>query len=182
MGILFINAAFRDGSRTLKLANAYLSGKSNIVTVDLGTAEVPVLNGELLKIYNDAVASHNFSHRIFDYAKQFKEADEIVIAAPFWNYTVPAILHAYLELVCSQGVTFDMGEDGAYHTLCKAQKITFITTAGGPFPETNHAHDYITDLATVFWQIPDIMFYQAENLDVIGTDVNGELNQVIADM
>lgn len=180
MNILYINAAFREGSRTKVIADAYLEKKSaDIVEIDLGNLEILPLNGERLKLYNEAVAAHKFDHPMFDYAKQFVEADEVVIAAPFWNYSIPAILHNYLEWVCTQGISFDISDEGVYFSKCKAKKLVYITTAGGYIPEEDHAFGYIKSLAEVFWNISEIECIKAEGLDVWGVDVEEVLERVI---
>ena len=181
--ILYIDCAFREGSRTKELAEYYMAGKSGSVQkVDLGKLKIEPLLEESLKKYNKAVGAHEFSDSMFDIAKQFAEADEIVIAAPFWNYSIPAALHTYLEMVCSQGVTFDIGSDGIYFSLCKAKKLTFITTSGGFIPEADSAFSYIKSLCDVFWNIRDVHYYKAEGLDIIGNDVSGIMNAVKAEM
>lgn len=183
MKILYIDAAFREGSRTRRLAEAYLKTcKGEITTVKLGSGAPLPLNEERLVAYNNAVGSHDFADPMFDSAKCFREADEIVIAAPFWNYTVPAVLHDYLEMVCSQGVTFDMNSEGQYFTLCKAKKLTFLITAGGPIPENDHAFGYIKTLAQEFWGIDDIQYFKADCLDIYGVDVEKELGKVFSEI
>lgn len=183
MATLFINAAFREGSRTLKLAESYLAGNNKEVKrIELGDEYPQPLTRVSLEIYNQSVLKHDFRDSMFDAARQFVEADEIVIAAPFWNYSIPAVLHAYLEMVCSQGVSFDMDEKGNYYSLCKAKKLTYITTAGGPIPENDHAFGYIRDLCRVFWKIDDVRYYKAECLDIYGADVEGILRRVIEQM
>ena len=181
MSVLFIDAAFREGSRTKQLAEHYLKRfGNNVERVDLGSVNLQPLNGTRLSVYNKAVERHDFSDAMFDAAKQFCAADEIVIAAPFWNYTLPAVLHDYLELVCTQGISFDMGMDGQYHTLCKAGKLTFIITAGGPIPEQNHAIGYIASLCKVFWQIEDFSCYKLDCLDLPDTDVETAVGEIVA--
>lgn len=176
---LFVNAAFREGSRTRQLAQCYLEGVSgNIVEVDIGSAAFPPLDAEGIKGYNAAVKGHDFAAAFFDAAHQFAAADEIVIAAPFWNDSIPAALHNYLEHVCSQGVTFDMDESGAYYSLCKARKLVFITTAGGYIPEGDHAFGYVASLARDFWNIPEVVCYQADGIDIIGNDKEAILQSV----
>lgn len=183
MAILFINAAFREGSRTLRLAEYYLEKQEKEVSyVELGDCCLQPLNRESLEIYNKAVAEHNFEADMFEPAKEFAVAEEIVIAAPFYNYSIPAVLHTYLELVCSQGVTFDMGADGGYYSLCKAKKLTYITTAGGPIPENDHAFCYIKDLCKVFWNIEDVRYIKADGLDIYGTDVERVLEDTMKGM
>jgi FMN-dependent NADH-azoreductase len=113
---------------------------------------------------------------MFDYAKQFAAADEVLIAAPFWNFSIPAKLHDYLELVCTQGVTFDVDETGAYVSLCRARKLTFVTTSGGIIaPEDDHAFGYVQTLAKVFWHIPEVLCVMAEGLDAAGANVEALL-------
>lgn len=180
MSLLFINAAFRDGSRTLELAKRFLK-KRNIPykTIELGKEEVLPLNAERLETYNSAVASHCFNNKMFDFAKDFRDAEEIVIAAPYWNMGFPAVLHAYFELVCTQGVSFDLSEKGEYVSLCKAKKLTYITTSGGYIPEDDTAFAYIKTLARMFWNNPEINYYKAEGLDIWGTDVKQKLDEVL---
>lgn len=181
MSVLFINAAFREGSRTLRLAEAYLMKQGDVVllSLDLGKAEINPLKAESLKKYNASVAANDFQDTMFDWARQFCEADEIVIAAPFWNFSIPAILHVYLELVCSQGVSFDITADGEYYSLCKAKKLTYITTAGGSIPEKDHAFGYLKTLSDMFWKIPEIRYYKADGLDLYGVDVEKRLQETI---
>lgn len=183
MKMLFINAAYRDGSRTFELARAYLDGvRGQVETVDLGEAPPAPLDALRLSRYLDAVATQKFDDGLFDAARQFAAADEIVICAPYWNNSVPAALHSYIELVCAQGVSFDILPDGTYVGLVKARRLVFITTAGGIIPEHNFAYDYVASLACEFWHIPQVVCYKAENLDVVGFDVEGELARVKKEM
>ncbi|MEW9673571.1 NAD(P)H-dependent oxidoreductase [Ammoniphilus sp. 3BR4] len=39
------------------------------------------------------------------YLEQFIAADKVVIAFPFWNLTVPAVLHSYLDYMHRPGKT-----------------------------------------------------------------------------
>ena len=126
------------------------------------------------------MTAHDFSHPMFDFAKQFIEADEIVIAAPFWNYGIPAILHNYLELVCTQGISFDISAEGVYFSGCKAKKLVYITTAGGFIPEVDHAFGYINTLAKEFWKIPEIKYIKADGLDVYGINVEEKIQETIS--
>lgn len=183
MVTLFVNAAFRDGSRTLRLARHYLEGaRDEVLEVDLDSAPYRPLDAEALAHYNGAVAARDYADPMFDPARQFATADEIVIAAPYWNNSIPAVLHDYLELVCSQGVSFDIEPDGTYVGLCQARRLTFITTAGGDIPTHNFAFGYLESLAREFWHIPEVACYQAEGLDQVGCDVEATLAEAYARM
>lgn len=183
MATLFVNAAFREGSRTLKLAHHYLEGaRDDVLEVDLGSAPYRPLDAEALTRYSDAMVTRDYADPMFDPARQFAAADEIVIAAPYWNNSIPAVLHDYLELVCSQGVSFDIEPDGTYVGLCQAHRLTFVTTAGGNIPARNFAFGYLESLAREFWHIPEVVCYQAEGLDQVGCDVEATLAEACARM
>ncbi|MCR5290285.1 MAG: NAD(P)H-dependent oxidoreductase [Treponema sp.] len=180
MSLLYIDTCFRSGSRTKQLADYYLSLYKNpcIETVKLGADTVLPLQQATLTTYCNAVAAHSFDDTMFAYAKQFALADEIVIAAPCWNFDMPSILHTYLELVCSQGVTFDLNKEGQYYTLCRAKKLTYITTAGGYLPKQDIAFSYIQLLCSSFFGIQTVSYYKAEALDIDGSDVQKILSDV----
>ena len=182
--VLFVNASFRDGSRTQRIAQHYLKryNASDIVTVDIGNAEIKPLNRLSLKTYNAAVASAEYTDKMFDAAKQFASADEIVIAAPFWNFSIPAALHDYLELVCTQGLSFDVTAEGRYYTLCKAERLTYITTAGGYIPENDHAFGYIKCLSDMFWNIKELRYYKAEGIDIKENNAEAIISSTISEM
>ena len=181
MKVLVINAAFRDGSRTAELLRRVMKEYDGheiheIKLSDRHSAPQP-LDGDLLRLYNAAVGSRDFSSPMFAPASMFAAADEIVIAAPFWNFSIPAILHDCIELICTQGVTFDMSPEGEYFSLCRAKRLTYITTAGGYIPENDHAFGYIRDLCESFWCIKDIRYIKAEGLDIYGADIERLLDE-----
>lgn len=182
MRVLFINAAFREDSRTNQLAQHYLTRYKEFEIVDLGANPVKPLDKDSLKRYNKAVAENEYTDSMFEPAIAFADADEIVIAAPFWNFGLPGVLSDYLEIVCSQGVTFAFSGNGVYCSCCKAKKLTFITTAGGMIPAENHAFGYIKSLNDVFWKIPELRYYHAEGLDIYGADVKQLIEAVCKEM
>ena len=185
MALLFVNACFKEGSRTERLARMWLERyEGEVVELRLGELDVDPLDaGGLSPIatYNEGVAAHDFAHPLFAFAAQFAQADEVLIAAPVWNYGLPAKLHAYLELACAQGVTFDIDELGNYVSLCKAKRLTFVTTAGGPAmePLDDHAFGYVRTLAERFWHIPQVALVAAWGLDVYGADVDALLEAAL---
>ena len=180
MTVLFVNAAFRENSRTHDLAQKYLSTLTDTVEiVNLGEEKIRPLQKASLEQYCKDSRSHDFQDEMYRYAKQFAKADEIVIASPFWNFGLPAVLHAYLELVCTQGITFDLNKAGEYYSLCQAKKLVLILTAGGNVPENDCAISYLQTLCKEFWKIEDVRYYYADGIDLVGVDVSGKLEAVI---
>ena len=184
MALLFVNACMREESRTERLARAWLERyEGEVEELRLAELGVAPLDAERLRTYSAGVAAARYDDELFAFAQQFAEADEVLIAAPFWNYGIPAHLHAYLELVCSQGVTFDVDATGAYVSLVRAQRLTFITTAGGAEPDEldDHAFGYVRTLSTRFWHIPDVRCIAAWSADASSTSVDAVLREILGE-
>ena len=182
MSLLFINACMREESRTERLARAWLDRyEGEVRELRLSELDIKPLTPESLKLYNESVASATYDDPMFAFAKEFAAANEVLIAAPFWNYSVPALLHDYLELVCTQGLTFDIDDTGAYVSLCDIHKLTFVCTAGGgEVPELDdHAFGYLRTLATEFWHVPQVERVAAWGLDGPGANIDALLEAAL---
>ena len=138
--ILFVNACVRgEQSRTLNIARRFLeeykkqNPEDSITQLDLYDLELNYLTSETLALREQLLQENNLDHELFNLAKQFAAADKIVIAAPFWDLSFPAVLKVYIEQISVQGITFDYKEDGIPVRLCKAEKLLYITTRGGEF-------------------------------------------------
>lgn len=165
MSILFINACVRENSRTLVLANSILSKMSGQVTeVNLNLENIVPLSRALLEKREQLVSCGDDTDPMLRYAKQFAQADEIVIAAPFWDLSFPAILKAYMEQITVSGITFQY-VGGRPSGLCKAKRLTYVTTSGGPI-FADFGYEYIKALAKNFYGINETIAYRAMNLDV----------------
>ena len=96
--ILFINACVRPSSRTLDLATQVLSTLSGRAEeVKLYNEQLLPLGLEEMELRDKSSKSKDFSHGLFNYAKQFANAETIVIAAPYWDLSFPAVLKSYFE-------------------------------------------------------------------------------------
>lgn len=125
--VLFVNCCIRrEGSRTQKLADHFLEGLRKKEGYEI---EELCLMDESLSYFTDGffeqrerlLADKQFDHPRFRYAHQFAEADKIVIAAPFWDLSFPALLKVYIENLCVEGITFGCNETGCFGT-CKADQ------------------------------------------------------------
>ena len=163
--VLFINACVRENSRTLTLARSFLSRcDGEIVELNLGKEGIQPLTGETLKTREELIAREEWGNEMLRYARRFACADEIVIAAPFWDLGFPALLKIYIEAITVSGVTFRYNE-GRPQGLCKAKRLTYITTSGGPI-FADFGYSYVKTLAQGFYGIPSVGCIRAENLDV----------------
>ncbi|MBQ7574478.1 MAG: NAD(P)H-dependent oxidoreductase [Clostridia bacterium] len=170
--VLFINACARPQSRTLALAKEAvktISKKCEIL--NLYEENIKPLDYDNLLLRDEAVRNADFSDTAFRFAKQFSNADEIIIAAPYWDLSFPAILKCYIEAICINGITFVYNEHGIPQSLCKAKRLTFITTAGGFIPDNNYGYNYVKQLCNDFFGIKNTVCIKAEGLDIQGADV-----------
>ena len=176
--ILFINACPREGSRTLELAR-YLLDKTDGSVEELTIFEENLLplNGKTLALRDKMTANQNVDHPIFKYAKQFATADTIVLAAPFWDLSFPSAVKIWLEYVMAKEITFRYTEEGFPCGLCKAKKLFYISTAGGPVLPSHMGFSYVDGLAKSYFGIPETVLFSAENLDVVGADTAAILSK-----
>ena len=169
--ILFINACPREGSRTLELARHLLSKmEDSVEELTIFEENLLPLNGKTLALRDNMTANQNFDHPIFKYAKQFATADTIVLAAPFWDLSFPSAVKIWLEYVMAKEITFRYTEEGFPFGLCKAKKLFYVSTAGGPVLPAHMGFSYVDGLAKSYFGIPETVLFSAENLDVVGAD------------
>ena len=178
--VLYINCCVRHDSRTHRLARALLDKlDDNVTELYLPAANLSPLDEKTLAWRNACVAAGDFSASYFDTAKQFAAADTIVISAPFWDLSFPALLKTYFENVYIIGLTSAYDEAGVPVGLCRAKTLYYVSTAGGPFfPE--YGYHYVRDLATRCFGVKEAKAVVAEGLDVVGNDPNAILSDAIA--
>lgn len=172
--ILFVNACPREQSRTLRLAQCLLSKlQGEVSELRLFEKAFPVADEAFLRQRDALIAASDHSHPMFDLARQFAVADQIVIAAPYWDLSFPAVLKQYLEQVNVLGITFVYTPEGIPKGLCRARKLYYVTTAGGSFVPWEYGFGYVRALAEGYYGIPETELIQAAGLDLDGADVEG---------
>lgn len=170
--ILLIDACLRPDSRTRILAEEVLGRMEGVVErVNLGEAQIAPLNLKRLRERDAFVENKDFDQPSLRYARQFAEADEIVVAAPYWDLCFPSTVRIYFEVVTVLGITFRYTPEGCPEGLCKAERIIYVTTAGGPIGNLNLGFDFVRAISQTFYGIPRAVCFQAEYLDVKGADV-----------
>ena len=181
--ILFVNACVRKESRTIKLARELLS-KMDEPYEELRLEEMTfsVVNEEYLNRRDMLVARSDFQDSMFDLARQFAEAEKIVIAAPYWDLSFPAMLKQYLEQVNVVGITFRYSEEGAPIGLCKAGRLIYVTTAGGHYVPEEYGFGYIKALSQNYYGIQDVRKIEVNGLDIDGADVNAIMRDAKEDL
>lgn len=176
--ILFVNACVRPNSRTKELADFVLSRlDGSVKEVTLTNEVIEPLNWETLQLRDSAIKAKDYSGTLFRYARDFAEADCIVVAAPYWDLAFPATLKQYFEAVTVTGLTYRYTPEGVPEGLCRAKRLIYVTTAGGSVYPFNFGFDYVKALAQGFYGIKDVLFCKAEKLDIWGSDPEAILQQ-----
>jgi FMN-dependent NADH-azoreductase len=177
--VLYIKANPKSDqdSRTFQISEHFihtyraLHSEDKIVTLDLYRENVKPLTGEEVGLTHAPKIS---DHPFLRYARQFNQAEKIVIAAPLWNLGIPSILKAYLDYVMIVGINFRYTEAGP-EGLCAGKKAVHITSRGGVYTEEPYAAYEMGDryLRKIlgFLGIADIRTIAAEGLDIQEADV-----------
>lgn len=184
MHLLFVNCCIRgEESRTLGLCRVALEelkkkyADLEVEELCLDQEDILPLNSARLNARHAFEKENDFTDPMFRYAHQFAAADMILIGAPYWEFQFPAMLRCYLEHISVCGVTFVYTEAGIPKGLGKAQRLFYVTTAGGTIGDRNCGFDYVKTLCGDMLGIPEMDWAGAEDLDVWGVDVEGQLKK-----
>ena len=171
--ILYVNACVRKESRTRSLAEKLLAKLNRpFEEVRLEEIEFPISKEDYLDLRDLLVSRGDFQNELFALARQFSEAETIVIAAPYWDLSFPAMLKQYLERINVVGIAFKYTEEGVPIGLCKGKRLFYVTTGGGYFVPDEYGFGYVKALAQNFFGIQDVRKIEAVGLDIRGADVN----------
>ncbi|MPN28737.1 FMN-dependent NADH-azoreductase [bioreactor metagenome] len=187
MKVLFINCCVRgERSRTLRLCKAHLKAimskypDCEITELYLPDQILVPLDEQSLKLRDTLIARGEWDHPIFRFARQLAEADHILIGAPHWNMSFPALLKIYIEQCYVYGVVVRNTEAGSVG-LCQADKLIYITTAGDALPEIDFGAQYLKAVFQTFG-VRCFEIYSADALDQDDADVEAALARAEAEI
>ena len=170
--VLFVDCCIRRGeSRSRQLADHFLAevqktGEYEIETLCLMDENLSYFSEGFFLQREALLAEGKLDHPRFRYAHQFAGADKIVIAAPFWDLSFPALLKVYIENLCVDSITFHTDEHGL-HGLCKADHMVFLTARGAFYEDSplEQGSRYLEQMAG-FFGIEKYDCVAAEGLDI----------------
>ena len=180
--VLYINACVRKESRTNRIAESLLEKLGGeYEEVKLSEESLKPLSEEMLNKRTQLIEKGLFSDPMFELARQFQQAERIVIAAPFWDLSFPSVLKLYLENIYVTGLVSEYGADGIPHGLCLAEKLYYVTTAGGAYVP-DFSYEYIRSLSCNYFGIKETVLIKAQMLDVEGYDAEMIVEQTIKEL
>lgn len=154
-----------DQSRTGRIASAFLRHYAElhpddeILHLDLYREQIPFISAQHLAAFRKHRMPHAMNEperqawaEVTAHVRQFSEADKYLVTAPLWNFTVPAILKAYLDLIVVAGQTFRYDTSGLPVGLLTGRRMALVTTCGGACaaPVANEGEMSIRYLRAIF--------------------------------
>ncbi|MCR6109350.1 FMN-dependent NADH-azoreductase [Bacillus sp. A301a_S52] len=172
--VLFIKANSRpaDQAISVKLYNSFVESyklahpEDTITELDLFKENLPYydtdkINGmfKLAQGMELTDAEKEATDLVTSYLNQFLEADKVVFAFPLWNFTVPAVLHTYMDYLAQAGKTFKYTEQGPVGLLTD-KKVALLNARGGVYSEgpaaaNEMAVNFISGMLQ-FWGVSNI--------------------------
>lgn len=181
--LLYIDACIRDNfSRTKRIANPIidtLKEKYNVQTININEIDLDIVKKELLeKRMNGEIDSD-----VMMWAESIRDADRIVIAAPFWDMSIPAALKNFLELCSIMNITFKTNDKTCYGN-CKAEKMLYITTRGmdiDTWDVLDQGSSYLKALSWL-WGIGPMQVVSAQNMDYVSEkEIEDKISNAISE-
>ena len=164
--LLYIDACIRgEESKTKMIADpivAALKEKYQVETFVINDLDLTIVKKDLVTKRNNG----DIDSTVLGWAQTVRDADRIVIAAPFWDMSIPAALKNFIELCSVFDVTFGSDDKTCYGN-CHAEKMLFITTRGMDIAtgeEFEQATPYLRALSHL-WGIGPLQVVAAKNMD-----------------
>jgi FMN-dependent NADH-azoreductase len=177
--VLNIQASARhDGSVTRQLSDKILTeiAADQTITRDLATG-LPLLDAAWLAanftLADDRTDVLCETLTLSDsLITEIKQADTIVIGSPVYNFSVPAVLKAWIDQIARVGVTFKYTPDGPVGLLSGKRAIIVIASGGTSVgSDIDYASGYLKHIMG-FIGITDVTIIAA---DALGNDANAKI-------
>ncbi|MCA1053777.1 FMN-dependent NADH-azoreductase [Rossellomorea aquimaris] len=173
--VLYITAHPHDDTQSFSMAagKAFIETykKENptheVMPVDLYKEDIPHIDADVFSGWGKLQTGKGFEElsdsekakvgRLTELVDQFVDADKYVFVTPFWNFSFPPVMKAYIDSVSVAGKTFKYTENGPVGLLTD-KKALHIQARGGVYSEGPAAamemgHRYL-EVMMQFYGIP----------------------------
>jgi FMN-dependent NADH-azoreductase len=165
-----------EESVSKQLASAFfgklieLKPEVELVNVDLYDEKPPFYSYELYKrawypVFDENYEPSKVEDMAMNYASKqaelFNEADVLVLTMPMWNFTVPAIMKAWMDQVLTPGLTFSISKEEGIQPLHKIKSIVLLVASGGVYKEDDERDALTRQVRNAFG------FLGIDNLEVV---------------
>jgi FMN-dependent NADH-azoreductase len=179
--LLYLDASPRgERSASRRLGAKYLAAwqaahqGAPVVTRDLGRTPPPFVTeawveGAYAPADQQSPAARDAMAISNAYVDELLAANEVVIATPIYNLSIPAMLKAWIDQIVRAGRTFNRGS-GGFVGLAGGKRVTVIVSSGGDLRPSGPgaAYNFVEPyLRTVFGfiGITDVRFVYAHSLN-----------------
>lgn len=143
MSILHIDSSARREASNTRILSEYLASKlqqqnaQNIQYRDLAHQPLPAISADDLISLHGGLHSDEpsfqqqlaLSDQLID---ELKQADTLVLAAPMYNFSVPAVVRQWIDSIYRAGISFKYTEQGPVGLLDIKQAYIITATGGTP--------------------------------------------------
>lgn len=179
--LLYIDSCIRDEvSRTKKIATPIinkLKERYDVETLVINDLNLTIVKKDLVNKRTNGI----IDEEVLSWANKVSKADRIVIAAPFWDMSIPAALKSFIELCSIINVTF-ASDDKTCFGICNCKKLLYITTRGMNIKtnsELDQATPYLKAISYL-WGLGDVSVVAAYNLDYSNEEeINNKIKKAI---
>ncbi|ANB56157.1 FMN-dependent NADH-azoreductase 2 [Anoxybacillus sp. B7M1] len=170
--VLYITAHPYDHTQSYSMAagkafvEAYKEANPDheVVHIDLYKEYIPQIDGDVLNGWDKLRTGTDFSElsaeektkvgRLSELCEQFISADKYVFVTPFWNFSFPPVMKAYIDAVAMAGKTFKYTEQGPVGLLTDKKALHIQASGGiyseGPAAQLEMGHRYLSVIMQFF--------------------------------
>lgn len=163
--VLFIkgNPNLEENSYSLSAGREFINEykmknpNDEIVEIDVYRNDIPLIDGDVLSGWGKLQSGVEFGNltndeitkisRMNELTEQFISAEKYVFLTPLWNFTIPAMMKAYVDTFLIAGKTFKYTEKGPVGLLNNKKAVHIQASGGvysqGPASVFEHGNSYI---------------------------------------
>lgn len=135
-----------------------------VVHINLFKEQIPNIDADVFSGWGKLQTGSKFEElsdeeqmkvaRISELSDQFVTADKYVFVTPFWNFSFPPVMKAYLDSVSVAGKSFKYTEQGPIGLLTNKKALHIQARGGfyseGPAADMEMGHRYLTVMMKFF--------------------------------
>lgn len=184
--VLYITAHPHDESASFSMAagKAFIDSykeanpSDEVVHIDLYKENIPHIDADVFSGWGKLQSGSEFNAlsaeeqakvaRLNELSDQFVAADKYVFVTPFWNFSFPPVMKAYIDSVSVAGKSFKYTEHGPVGLLTDKKSLHIQARGGiyseGPAAAMEMGHRYL-ELIMQFYGVPSFegLFIEGHN-------------------
>ena len=166
----------RENSNTRQLVDAFKENYTgDLVERRLDEGSVPLLNDVAMKTWWGPATENEVESASQEFIDELKSADNVLLATPMYNWSLPAPMKAWLDLVIRGGQTFEFTDQGA-NGLLETKNAGLLVTTG--MTDLGSEGDHLVPVVETAFGLmskAEFTWVGASNLLVVGEEKAAEL-------